>query len=286
MEFHSEVFFKLVSSLYFPIKLNDNYFTDIENLHLFEKENRYLTLLIIKIPVKIPIVKVNTTKYTAESFHIEKQMKYNDFLKDDTLFTDLKKGMKRVDIRMGFQQTEEICMKAIENDPFFVKFVKKDFDTDFLNEIYLKAVKKEGSVVEYIPPTFISKEIWLEAVKQDGINIQYIWIDKDYRLNIDRDIVLAAVKSNAFAIKYIPDENLDKELCLEAVKNCGIVIENIPESLLDKELCLEAVKNDGNAIIGVPLSFLDKKICLEAVKLDEESLEYIVNSKLFKKKIS
>ncbi|NGX44273.1 MAG: hypothetical protein K1060chlam3_00439, partial [Candidatus Anoxychlamydiales bacterium] len=90
------------------------------------------------------------------------------------------------------------------------------------------------------------KEIVLAAVKQNGWAIQYAHED----LKKDKEIVLAAVKQNGNTLSSAHEElTKDKEIVLAAVKQADEALEYAHEDLKkDREFVLAAVKQAGGAL--------------------------------------
>ncbi|KAF0972483.1 hypothetical protein FDP41_009386 [Naegleria fowleri] len=88
----------------------------------------------------------------------------------------------------------------------------------------------------------------------------------------DREIVLAAVQENGFALEYVGERmRNDKEIVLEAVKRTSQPLECASQDLLnDKEFLLEVVRCGNNGILNYlpnDIAF-DKEFVLQAIKLN------------------
>ena len=119
----------------------------------------------------------------------------------------------------------------------------------------------------------------LAAVKEDGLknDNSYALRSAHKSLKKDKEIVLAAVKQNGWALFYAHKSlKNDKEIVMEAVKQHGLALESVDESLKkDKEIVMAAVKQNGNALKYVDESLKkDKEIVLAAVKQDGKALYY------------
>ena len=247
-----QTFFKFVPSnrtirsITYEFGLNEQkkgfyfYFTDIENIHHFEHSVFGGDhIMIIKIPTHIPLMKEKEDiDYFSPSIFVESIHSYSDFLKDDTICTDLKKNMERIDLRMPMHQTKENC---------------------------LKVVKKNGSIWHIIfnIPSFLDKEVCLAAVQTDTKYIEDI-VHPDVVALLDiqtlKEVCLAAVKKDSYIIRFIHNstvpEKLDaqslKEIYLIAVQNRGDAIKFIKDSpIIDKEVCLAPVKQNDRARIYI-----------------------------------
>jgi hypothetical protein len=134
-----------------------------------------------------------------------------------------------------------------------------------------KIILNEKITIEEFYENYVNnKEICMKAVKKYGYALKYVPENlKDY------DICLKAVKEDGLALKYVPKNIINKEICLAAVKNNGLALDYVPKNIINKEICLEAVKKNGEALKYVPENIIDKDICLEAVKEFGEALKYV-----------
>jgi hypothetical protein len=113
------------------------------------------------------------------------------------------------------------------------------------------AVKQAGSALRYIDQKLeADKEVVLAAVKSNGSALEIILnehADEDFLA--DKEVVLAAVKQDGSNLQYAwPIVAADKEVVLEAVKTCGTALQHADDSLKkDKEIVDVAVKQDDRA---------------------------------------
>lgn len=167
-------------------------------------------------------------------------------------------------------------------------------------DIYMKAIKRCGFDMAYVPIEMIDKEMCLAAAaccsrntKFKLTNVPSTIIDKElclmatqinifnFGLNdvpkslIDRDICMAAVRYDGRHLRDVPLNIIDKEICLEAIKENSYAIVNVPIEMRDRELCIEAVNHKGILLHYVPLEMRDKEMCEIAVKQDRTALEYV-----------
>ena len=129
-----------------------------------------------------------------------------------------------------------------------------------------------------------------QAVKQYSGAIQYaseeLQNNKDFVLALakqkpyvlgyaSKEIVIEAVKKDAFAFEYASQFRNNKEFILEAVKLNSDVIRHLSlDFLYDKEFILEVVNQNSNALLGAPRDLLeDKKFMLAALNQDAGALE-------------
>ena len=125
------------------------------------------------------------------------------------------------------------------------------------------------------------REVVLAAVKQNGWAIQYASV----QLKADREVVLAAVKQNGLALNYASVElRADREVVLAAVEEDGWALKYASAELradrevvlaADREVVLTAVKRNGWALDYASVELqADRDVVLAAVKQDGRALEY------------
>lgn len=113
--------------------------------------------------------------------------------------------------RIKKNQTEAICLVAVKQDGWVLKFVKKPTE-----EILLEAIRNYkvpfGSVLEgIVNPT---ENLYWIAVKEDGLELEYV-------------------------------KNQTLKICLEAVKRCGWALEYVENQI--GEVCLVALLQDSRS---------------------------------------
>ena len=124
---------------------------------------------------------------------------------------------------------------------------------------------------------YSNKEVVLAAVKKNGFALRYA----SDSLKKDKEVVLAAVKNMAGALKYADNSfKKDKEVVLAAVKQNGYALYVADDSLKkDKEVVLAAVKQDDFAFEYADDSLKkDKEFVLAAVKQNGYALPYADDS--------
>jgi len=117
----------------------------------------------------------------------------------------------------------------------------------------LKAVRKDGSALKYVPEKLRTAEVCLEAVKQQSSYYN------EYRGSVSREI---------YAIQYVPEKFMTAEICLEVMKlfEYPLSLSNVPENAKTAEVCLEAVRHYGSELRYVPEKLKTVELCLESVK--------------------
>ena len=118
----------------------------------------------------------------------------------------------------------------------------------------------------------------LKLVKIDGLLLLYA--DDDFK--IDRDIVLAAVKQNGYALEYIgniTNYEILKEIVLVAIDNEPTSIIHAPSTIRnDREIALAAVRKDGTVLALLSgVMRRDPEIIDAAVNNNPEARRYAIS---------
>lgn len=165
------------------------------------------------------------------------------------------------------ERTEELCLKAVKEYGFAIRWVPKDKRT---KEICLEALRSYAEAVFYVPEEMRTEELYLKAVQEHGPDLSSV--PKEKRTE---EMCLAAVKENGLALLYVPEEMRTEEICLEAVRQDGTLLQYVPEEKCTEEICLEAVMEDGDALQYVPEKMRTEEICLEVVNRTLFVNEYV-----------
>ena len=80
-----------------------------------------------------------------------------------------------------------------------------------------------------------SKE-WLEVVKKDSSMLEFV--PEEF---ITFELCEIAVKNRGYALNYVPEELKTEELCLAAVKKDGYYLEYVPDKFKTEKICKAAV---------------------------------------------
>jgi len=114
----------------------------------------------------------------------------------------IKNISKLKDLRI---QPESLCLRAIEINPYVLKYIKYQFQTE---TVITAALTKNGLALEYV---FDKNEKYcLIAVEQNGNALQFI-------VNQTPKICKVALKSNPDSIRYTIKQT--NKLCLYAINN-------------------------------------------------------------------
>lgn len=140
--------------------------------------------------------------------------------------------------------TYAMCLVAVENDGYALRFVPEKFKTE---EIYRAACKSCGSVLTSVPKEFLCKEIYELAVASCG-----------------------------GMIDFVPEEYLSKDMYLSAACNDPLIMQKMPSNYLTTDFCIEVIKIKGKAAISsIPKAFKTGKFYLPLVEAIPEMIWYI-----------
>ena len=137
----------------------------------------------------------------------------------------------------------------------------------------IKRFKPEFLRASDVDPKFLSDpEVMIAAVKSNGYALEYA----SEELRGDKEVVLEAVKENGRALQFASYElRADKDVVMEAVKQSGLALEFATkfsasyEVRGDEDVVMEAVKQDGLALEFASEELKEKRnIAFEAMKND------------------
>ena len=92
---------------------------------------------------------------------------------------------------------------------------------------------------------------------------------------------LAAVESDGYALRYVPDELKSEAVCAKAVESDGYNLRFVPKALMSEAVVSKAVERDGDALQYVPDELKTEAVCAKAVESDSYALQYVLNKSLF-----
>lgn len=107
-----------------------------------------------------------------------------------------------------------------------------------------------------------TKDICLAAVKQNGYALIYV-------KNQTEEICLAAVQKTGLALKYVKEQT--HKICLAAINENVSALEYVREQ--NFEICMEAIKLNIHALMHI--RNISAEIAEEAVKINGTALQYI-----------
>ena len=97
---------------------------------------------------------------------------------------------------------KQILLKAIEADPCIIKSASERMRND--KEVMVEVVKRSGCLLKHASAELQNdKDIVIQAVSNGGESGALQWASKT--LKDDREVVLTAIKSNAYEIMHASD---------------------------------------------------------------------------------
>merc|ERR1712227_590403 len=133
------------------------------------------------------------------------------------------------------KNNKEIVLAAVKNNGYAISFASNDLKKD--SEVIMAAVEQNGEVLKIFPRARIiniNRDIVLAAVTQNGKAFYYVrmFSDSFERFKKDKEIVSAAVENNGLALEYAGEQfKKDKDIVLAAVTNNYLAIRFMDSSL-------------------------------------------------------
>ncbi len=155
-------------------------------------------------------------------------------------------------------QTEAICLNAVEKDGWSLQYVKPKLQTE---AICLKAVEHHGSALQHVPKKLQTEAICLVAVGKDGWALQYV----PHELRTEA-ICLAALQR---ALEFVPRKLQTGSLCLPALQRSNNALQFVK---FQTKACLAALRRDLWVLQFVPHKLRSKILCLTAL---QQALEFV-----------
>jgi hypothetical protein len=139
---------------------------------------------------------------------------------------------------------KDILRAIAERCPWNMEYIiTLKLPDEFLRELVIIAVDKQGTLLEIFGKFKNDKEVVLAAVQDDGMSLQYA----SPNLKNDYDVVMAAVKNNGMSLQHAsPNLKDNYGIVLAAVENNWDVYKYIGEKWRGKdgfELLVGAIKN-------------------------------------------
>lgn len=163
--------------------------------------------------------------------------------------------------------TEELCINALIQFGWVLKFIPKNFRTD---KILRTAVIKDGTAIQYIPEEERTYSLCLAAVINNGWTLKFV--PKKYRT---KKIYEEAVISFGNSLEYVPQQYITEKLCTQAVYSSGSALRYVPKKYRSKKLCLRAIKNHEGIFHSIPEEYKTPEFCQMAVHLNDKVKYYL-----------
>lgn len=137
---------------------------------------------------------------------------------------------------------------------------------------WIRLLKSDQIDLYDVPENVISKPICLAAVRSQMYALSYVPPNL-----MDEEIIRAAAEINKDIVFMLPNKCLlDKDLVMIAFRVGNITsIARLPEDVFDKELSLLVVQESGSNLSYVPENLRDYDVCLAAVSDRGWTLRYV-----------
>jgi hypothetical protein len=182
-------------------------------------------------------------------------------------------------------KTEEICLAAVQKEPFALEAVPEELKTP---ELCLIAVQKDNSAFEYVPEELkaqvkasigtkfhprLSYDEWekgsISKWKKDQEKAHV-----DYKEWLSISSWYGDIQDKYYSLACIPENERTPEMCFVALHYWGAALKWVPNKYKTYELCLDAVRHNTpvdegcSALAFVPEELKTYELCLEAVRHD------------------
>ena len=105
-----------------------------------------------------------------------------------------------------------IATVALSNNTWSVEFMSSRIKAD--RKLMLKAVKKNGAILGYLPHFAHDKVFAKAAVRENGANMQYL----SGKMRNDKEIALIGISNNNYCVRFLSDElKNDKEIAIASL---------------------------------------------------------------------
>ena len=257
------------ASLYVPEKYSKIFLPLIEKNHflILETPSYYRTyenyLIVVKNMVKDEKMNKEIFKKAILEFPIN--ILKNELAKiivsyDSSLFEKI----------LNTYKTPELCMMAVKDNGYLIRFVPEKKFTYELCEI---AENSNFNFLGFIPKESIDRKICIIAINNCPNAIGSV--PKNL---LDEEMCEIAVKKDPVAFCYVPNEFKTDKLCDLALESSTYVINCFPKHKQTNELYEKIVRKNGFDIIYIPSEFKTMRIYELAIEENPLSLMNIENN--------
>jgi hypothetical protein len=132
-------------------------------------------------------------------------------------------------------------------------------------DLCIKAVRKDGLVLQFVHPDIIDEHICLEAIKQNGL--AFIYIPKTL---ITLEMVTHYCLSKHCNLQLVPKHYLTETICTDAVKQDITNIAYMPKRFVTEEMAILALETHGSNLEYIPRRLWTPKVCNILVRMDNQ----------------
>lgn len=254
------------------------YFCELEHIKYWLNLHPDGLVCEVTLPSDVLVVSLNY-KYKANKIIISNPLSINDFVEKHHLYNII--AHDGLLLRYIDNQTEELCLTAIINNPESFKYIKNQ-----TSKLCIEAISLNPLCFCYIDSNLLSDHICkftLECCKnQKGIFVNwhyfrgraekydilfhniflkivmYNGLLLEYIEHQTKEICKNALKQNINAFKFVQKQFQTYEMCHDVVEKNGLLLEFVDKKTID--LCVIAMKQNRNALSHVPTEFLSECI--------------------------
>lgn len=156
-------------------------------------------------------------------------------------------------------RSDKICLYAYEKNIDNIKYFPKDNHGLFTEDICIRAIEYDHTLIDYIPEECITTKVGLVAFNKNPIYITYF--PKDNPDLFTEDICMKAIE--LLPAHFIPKKYITPKVFIHALKNDGVnVILYLSDSpdLFKEEVLLEAIEDNPFIIMNVPREYITDNV--------------------------
>lgn len=216
------------------------YFTTANNLAPWLCYGDHIAIVGVEDDARVFIEK---NKFKADAITIQEIIPFNDIpLRDERLASILLFHNCRPPATL--EQNYDDCLRAAKKTGALY-LVHPRFRTA---EMCLAAVREHSFALKFVPEQLKTEELCTIAVKDFPVSLKYVKPESQ-----TRELCLTALRSHwasteDIVLSYVRANLLDEELCTIAVKQNGLSLMFVPLPIQTAEMCLAAVRENWIAI--------------------------------------
>lgn len=187
------------------------------------------------------------------------------------------------------EQTERLCLIAVNLDPSVIVFVKDKTDkivkaTLAKNPYYIGAIEPQSDEFCIVAIEHEKNVGIMEVIRNhsDDVLETMLKYNGDYLESIPKDRVTIsmcniAIAQNGRSLKYVDDSMKTYDICNKAVSMNPKAIEYVNRSNLYENVMTLALRQDGLTLRHIPKTLQTEELCKIALNNNWNALEYVKN---------
>jgi hypothetical protein len=184
-------------------------------------------------------------------------------------------------------QTERLCLIAIDLDPSTIKFVKNKTPqivkkTVEKNPYYIMDVDEQTDELCILAINRSGKRDIMNFIKNPSHDMlkAMLSIDGDYLEKIDNptaELCNTAVLQNGLSLRFVETNMKSYKICNDAVNTNVLSIKYVNRANLYENIIKYALKKNGVTLQFIPQDLQTEKLCKIAINSNWESLKFVKN---------